>query len=207
MNKQELNDFIDQAVNPYGGEPLIEGPAVNALLKRLTAEIVLASEAAQANMATMAPGATLRAIRVVRATGQRVFYTGVGTPASPALEGLKQALAEAHPDAGLIACEVFENGLCSLLARLVPEGGEESAPLPANLRLWDGDARALLPLDQHLHGAIGELQHLQDRGDAADLEHVGDGGFVLGGSLLRHQHDAALGFHRRGRAQRYLLLG
>lgn len=55
-----------------------------------------------------------------------------------------QALAEAHPDAGLIACEVFENGLCSLLARLVPEGGEEGAPLPANLRLWDGDARALL---------------------------------------------------------------
>jgi len=39
---------------------------------------------------------------------------------------------------------VFENGMCSLLSRLVPEGGEASAPLPANLRLWDDDARLLL---------------------------------------------------------------
>jgi tRNA (guanine-N7-)-methyltransferase len=54
------------------------------------------------------------------------------------------AQAAADPDAGLIACEVFENGICSLLARLVPEGGEASAPLPANLRLWTEDARILL---------------------------------------------------------------
>ena len=52
----------------------------------------------------------------------------------------------AHPDAALIACEVFDNGICSLLSRLVPEGGEASAPLPANLRLWTGDARTLLRL-------------------------------------------------------------
>jgi len=55
-----------------------------------------------------------------------------------------QALAAGHPGAGLIACEVFENGLCSLLSRLVPEGGEADAPLPPNLRLWDDDARILL---------------------------------------------------------------
>lgn len=55
-----------------------------------------------------------------------------------------QALAEAHPHAGLIASEVFENGLCSLLSRLVPEGAEATAPLPANLRVWDQDARLLL---------------------------------------------------------------
>ena len=54
------------------------------------------------------------------------------------------AQAAAHPDAGLIACEVFENGLCSLLSRLVPDGGEASSPPPANLRLWDGDAREVL---------------------------------------------------------------
>jgi tRNA (guanine-N7-)-methyltransferase len=54
------------------------------------------------------------------------------------------ALAASHPEAGLIACEVFENGICSLLARLVPEGGEAAAPLPGNLRLWDADARTLL---------------------------------------------------------------
>jgi tRNA (guanine-N7-)-methyltransferase len=56
------------------------------------------------------------------------------------------ALAAAHPEVAYIAAEVFENGLCSLLARLVPEGGEAEAPLPANLRLWPQDARHLLGL-------------------------------------------------------------
>lgn len=55
-----------------------------------------------------------------------------------------EAQIAAHPDIGLIACEVFANGICSLLSRLVPEGEEATAPLPPNLRLWDGDARALL---------------------------------------------------------------
>ena len=47
--------------------------------------------------------------------------------------------------AALIACEVFENGICSLLSRLVPEGGEaDRAAAARNLRLWTDDARALL---------------------------------------------------------------
>ncbi|MBC7799875.1 MAG: tRNA (guanosine(46)-N7)-methyltransferase TrmB [Gemmatimonadaceae bacterium] len=54
------------------------------------------------------------------------------------------ALAAANPATGLIACEVFENGLCSLLSRLVPEGEEVDGPLPPNLRIWDQDARLLL---------------------------------------------------------------
>jgi tRNA (guanine-N7-)-methyltransferase len=60
--------------------------------------------------------------------------------------GGEHALAQAgaNPDIGLIACEVFENGICSLLSRLVPEGGEATASLPGNLRLWDDDARVLL---------------------------------------------------------------
>jgi len=60
--------------------------------------------------------------------------------------GGEHALAQiaAHPEAGLIACEVYANGICSLLSRLVPEGGEEAAPLPGNLRIWPDDARALL---------------------------------------------------------------
>jgi tRNA (guanine-N7-)-methyltransferase len=49
-----------------------------------------------------------------------------------------------HPEATLIACEVFENGICSLLSALVPEGDEASASLPPNLRLWTDDARILL---------------------------------------------------------------
>jgi tRNA (guanine-N7-)-methyltransferase len=54
------------------------------------------------------------------------------------------AQAAAHPEAGLIACEVFENGICSLLSRLVPEGEEAVAPLPPNLRIWPDDGRVLL---------------------------------------------------------------
>jgi tRNA (guanine-N7-)-methyltransferase len=60
----------------------------------------------------------------------------------------EHALAQiaAHPEMGLIACEVFDNGVCSLLSRLVPEGEEAAAPLPPNLRLWTDDARTLLRL-------------------------------------------------------------
>jgi len=58
----------------------------------------------------------------------------------------EHALAQiaAHPDIGLIACEPFENGICSLLSRLVAEGEEATAPLPPNLLLWPDDARVLL---------------------------------------------------------------
>lgn len=60
--------------------------------------------------------------------------------------GGEHALAQiaAHPEIGLIASEVFENGICSLLSRLVPVAGEATAPLPGNLRLFDQDARMLL---------------------------------------------------------------
>ncbi len=62
--------------------------------------------------------------------------------------GGEHALAQvaAHPGIGLIACEVFEQGLCSLMSRLVAEGGEADGALPPNLRVWDGDARVLLRL-------------------------------------------------------------
>ncbi len=52
------------------------------------------------------------------------------------------ALAAANPDIGLIAAEVFENGICSMLSRLAPEG--EDPQIPANLRLFTDDARPLL---------------------------------------------------------------
>ena len=41
---------------------------------------------------------------------------------------------------------MFENGICSLLSRLVADGAEADGPLPGNLRIWDADARALLRL-------------------------------------------------------------
>jgi tRNA (guanine-N7-)-methyltransferase len=61
--------------------------------------------------------------------------------------GGEHALAQvaADPGMGLIACEVFDQGLCSLLSRLVAEDADEAvAPLPDTLRVWDDDARILL---------------------------------------------------------------
>ena len=55
-----------------------------------------------------------------------------------------RAIAALNPEAGLVACEVYENGICSLLSALVPEGGEADATLPPNLLIWDEDARILL---------------------------------------------------------------
>lgn len=56
--------------------------------------------------------------------------------------------ATAHPDVGFIGCEPFVNGVGSLLARIEGDG-------IANIRLFDDDARLLLP---HLATAsIGRL--------------------------------------------------
>ncbi|MXV37014.1 MULTISPECIES: tRNA (guanosine(46)-N(7))-methyltransferase TrmB [unclassified Saccharibacter] len=52
--------------------------------------------------------------------------------------------AQRHPDVGYIASEVFDNGVCSLLSRLVPEGEEATSTPPETLRLWAEDARDLL---------------------------------------------------------------
>lgn len=69
------------------------------------------------------------------------------------------ALTRVNPQAGLIAAEVFETGICSLLSRLAPEGAQKQAPEgaqkqapegagepepPGNLRLYTDDARALI---------------------------------------------------------------
>ena len=47
-------------------------------------------------------------------------------------------LAEAHPDVGLIGCEVFKNGIASLLGHVQARG-------LANVRVFPEDARLLLP--------------------------------------------------------------
>ena len=59
-----------------------------------------------------------------------------------------------NPEIGLIAAEVFENGICSLLSRLAPEETVTPVP-PRNLRLFTDDARPLLrSLDD---AALGKL--------------------------------------------------
>ena len=55
-----------------------------------------------------------------------------------------RAQVATNPQAGLIAAEVYANGICSLLSALVPDGGEATAPVPTNLLIWDDDARLLL---------------------------------------------------------------
>ncbi len=96
--------------------------------------------------------------RLLAETLPRLRFVGVGDPAGgfagrPASVWLEvgfgggehaRALAAGHPEVGLIACEVFEQGLCSMLAALVAEGTEATGALPGNLRIWDGDARELL---------------------------------------------------------------
>lgn len=53
------------------------------------------------------------------------------------------ALSLAQPDIGIIAAEVFETGICSLLSRLAPD--ETKVPVaPANLRIFTDDARPLI---------------------------------------------------------------
>jgi tRNA (guanine-N7-)-methyltransferase len=53
------------------------------------------------------------------------------------------ALAAANPDIGLIAAEVFETGICSLLSKLAPDDIESPTP-PPNLRIFTDDARPLI---------------------------------------------------------------
>jgi tRNA (guanine-N7-)-methyltransferase len=53
------------------------------------------------------------------------------------------ALAAANPHAGIIAAEVFEPGICSLLSRLAPEDEPTPTP-PENLRIFTDDARPLM---------------------------------------------------------------
>lgn len=53
------------------------------------------------------------------------------------------ALAAANPIAGIIAAEVFEPGICSLLSRLAPDEATDPTP-PDNLRIFTDDARPLL---------------------------------------------------------------
>lgn len=61
--------------------------------------------------------------------------------------GGEHALAQiaAHPRTGLIACEAYANGICSLLSRLAPEPSDPATvALPPNLLIWPDDARTVL---------------------------------------------------------------
>ena len=50
--------------------------------------------------------------------------------------------------------------------------------------------------DQHLHRAVGQLQHLQHRRDAADRVEILGARIVLRRGLLRDEQDVLAGVHR-----------
>ena len=58
------------------------------------------------------------------------------------------------------------------------------------------DRRAVRALDQHLDGAVGQLQHLQHRGHAADRIEVLGARVVLRRRLLRDEQDVLARVHR-----------
>ena len=51
------------------------------------------------------------------------------------------------------------------------------------------ERRALLALDEHAHGAVGQLQQLQDGGDDAEIVERVAVGIVLGRIELRDEED------------------
>ncbi len=57
------------------------------------------------------------------------------------------------------------------------------------------DARAIDSLDQHLHGAVGQFEQLQDRGDGTDPVQIVGLRIVDVGLLLRDEHDPFVRFH------------
>ncbi len=68
-----------------------------------------------------------------------------------------------------------------------------------------GDLRTPATLDQHLHGAVRQLQKLQDRRYRPDAINVIGGRIILRGILLRHQEDLLVLLHHRfQRADRLL---
>ena len=57
------------------------------------------------------------------------------------------------------------------------------------------DLRARRALDQHLDGAVGQLQQLQHARERADLEDRVGGRIVVGGVLLRREQNEGVGAH------------
>jgi len=70
-------------------------------------------------------------------------------------------------------------------------GGQVFAAL-----LHPHNSRALRTLNQHLNGAVGELQHLQHRRDAADIVEIVGGGVVLRRLTLCDEQNVLSGVHR-----------
>lgn len=54
------------------------------------------------------------------------------------------AQAQLNPNTLYLACETFENGICSLLNSLCPQDETEKTNIPKHLKIWPHDARVLM---------------------------------------------------------------
>ena len=81
-----------------------------------------------------------------------------------------------------------------LLAARLGEDARLGLEIAGPLRVAQ-DLRAVATLDQHLHGAVGELQELQHGGERADLVDRLGRRLVVAGVLLRGEQDLLVGAH------------
>ena len=81
-----------------------------------------------------------------------------------------------------------------LLAHVVDERGGVGFVIFVAVGVLE-DLGARRALDQHLHGAVGQLEQLQDARERADLEDRVGGRIVVGRILLRRQQNEGVGAH------------
>ena len=82
-----------------------------------------------------------------------------------------------------------------LVAHLVGEHDRARLVVVGALVVVLQDLGALRALDQHLHGAVGQLEQLQHAGERADLEDRVGRRIVVGGVLLRREQDERVALH------------
>ena len=101
-----------------------------------------------------------------------------------------------------VALELLGHGAAQRLdrGRRPSRSRGSPAPRPRNRprsRRKRGDPHPQLALDQHLHGAVGQLQQLQHVGEHADAVDALGLRLVLGGVLLAGQQDLLVVLHHR----------
>ena len=98
-----------------------------------------------------------------------------------------------------ISLELFGDGADKCLGRVLVAFGLDNR---LSSRLEEGvvfdkrfDPSALFAFDQHLDGAVGQLEQLKYRSDDADLVNVFGAGVVFAGVFLGHQENLAIIAH------------
>ena len=97
---------------------------------------------------------------------------------------------------GVVGADAVVNLSGASISRLPWTRGYRRTIVESRLTATRTLVRALHALYQHLDGAVGQLEHLQDVGDAADRVQILDRGLVLRGGFLGDEQDALARLHR-----------